>query len=195
MIFLVYVRLMNTPQNNLLKNACEAKVKTRGGKQHRGIILLLTYLSARKLRFCIFFTSSSTAAAALVLSFERKAEGVLAWKWFFFIILCFVYVKREMREKLFAFFFFFFRLSHHSINFIFFGLVLKRSRLTPLLRGSHTVSGTQTEKWNGNEEKQSVGSRKENLYLHLATCTSDLLKQIFLQSPKCWFYRRENWIK
>lgn len=151
-------------------------------QRHNSFVDLLKRAKVKILHIFHFFFDCCCCSC---LVFRAQSGRCLSMKviFLYYTLLC-LRKARDERET-FCFFFLFFRLSHHSINFIFFGLVLKRSRLTPLLRGSHTVSGTQTEKWNGNEEKQSVGSRKENLYLHLATCTSDLLKQIFLQSPKC----------
>lgn len=97
-----------------------------------GLISLLTFTGALKLRlllhnfYLLYFNFCCSRLA------EHTTEGVLAWKWFFFIIrFCLRKLERwEKNKKTF--------LLISSFHHLW---VLKRSRLAPLLRSlPHTAS-------------------------------------------------------
>ena len=93
----MYVHLMNTPQNNLLK-FMQSRIKKQRGSMEAYNSFVDSLEARENLRFLHIF-SPPMLLLLLLLSFEHKAaEGVLAWKWFFFIILLlFTLTSSELR--------------------------------------------------------------------------------------------------
>lgn len=151
-------------------------------QRHNSFVDLLKRAKVKILHIFHFFFDCCCCSC---LVFRAQSGRCLSMKviFLYYTLLC-LRKARDERET-FCFFFLFFPLISSFHQFYIFWLGAEKvASYTIITRFSHSLRYADG-KWNGNEEKQSVGSRKENLYLHLATCTSDLLKQIFLQSPKC----------
>jgi hypothetical protein len=135
----------------------------------------------------------SPFAVALVLSLEHKAEGVLAWKWFFFIILfCLrklgVHLrKRELREKEKETFF-----AYLIIPSSYFSVWCWKGRVL------HHYYGFQPPEWEAKEKETGIRTKWNERGKYI--CTGNVHEWIC--SNKFFYNHRmfilfvdENWIK